>query len=182
MDLKGKRIAMIIAPEKFRDEEFFIPYNFFNEHNAEVIVFSTRRGKATGMLGGSFNVEHDLSELNVDDFDAIVFVGGAGTPIVRSDNRALEIAKEAYAKGKIIGAICWSPTILAKAGILEGKKATVWHGHDPEYNTTTDKVLEMYGAKYTGEGYTVDGMIVTANGPSNAENYAKAIAKLLINE
>ena len=177
--LSGKRIAMIIAPENYRDEEFQIPYEYFKEKGAEVDVFSTRKGTATGMLGGSFEVEKTLDELNVDEYDAIVFVGGSGTPIVRSNDTALKIAKEAAEKGKVLGAICWSPTVLAKAGVLKGKRATVWLGDDPEYGMKTSEVLEKYGAVYTGEGHTIDGNIVTAKGPRYAEYYAKDIEKLL---
>jgi protease I len=179
MPLKGKKIAMIIAPENFRDEEFKIPYTYFTEKGATVDVFSTKKGTARGMFGTTVSVNKTLRDLNVSKYDAIVFVGGAGTPIVRKEERAIEIAKEAVEQGKVLGAICWAPTILAKAGVLEGKKATVWVGDDPEYGMRTDQVLKKYGAIFTGEGYTVDGNIVTANGPANAENFAREIAELL---
>ena len=35
--------------------------------------------------------------------------------------------QQAYKAGKIVGAICYSPRILAKAGILKDKKATGWN-------------------------------------------------------
>ncbi|MEM2948117.1 MAG: DJ-1/PfpI family protein [Candidatus Anstonellales archaeon] len=179
MALKGKRIAMIIAPENFRDEEFNIPYKYFTNKGAVVDVFSTKKGTARGMFGTTVSVNKTIQELGVSNYDAIVFVGGAGTPTVRKEERAIEIAQEAVEQDKVLGAICWAPTILAKAGVLEGKNATVWVGDDPEYGMRTDKVLEKFGATFSGEGYTVDGKIVTANGPANAENFAKAIEKLL---
>ncbi len=179
MPLNGKRIAIIIAPENFRDEEFQIPYNYFTERKAQVDVFSTKKGTARGMFGATVSVNKTIDELNVSEYDAIVFVGGAGTPIVRKEERALEIAREAAEQDKVLAAICWAPTILAKAGVLEGKKASVWVGVDNEYRMRTDEVLKKYGAIFTGEGYTVDGNIVTATGPAEAENFAKEIAALL---
>lgn len=179
MPLKGKKVAMIIAPENFRDEEFNIPYKHLTGKGAVVDVFSTRKGTARGMFGTTVSVNRTIDELNVSEYDAIVFVGGAGTSIVRKEKRALEIAKEAVKEDKVLGAICWAPTILAKAGVLKGKNATVWLGNDPEYGMRTDKVLEKFGATYSGEGYTVDGKIITADGPTNAENFAKAIEKLI---
>jgi protease I len=174
-----KRIAIIIAPHGFHDIEFGIPYNYFRKMGAEVKVFSTKEGMAAGEFGASVNVDGDLGELNADDYGAIVFVGGSGTTIVRADSRAVDIIKKAEKYGKVIGAICWSPTILAKAGILKGKKATVWLGTDREYGKTTKEVMEDFGAKYAGAGVVVDGNIVTADGPPNAEKYAKAIWALL---
>ncbi len=179
MALKGKKIAMIIAPENFRDEEFQIPYDYFTERGATVDVFSTRKGTAKGMFGTTVSVNKTLSDLDAGRYDAIIFVGGAGTPTVRKEERAIEIARKAVERDKVLAAICWAPTILAKAGVLEGKKATVWVGMDDEYGMRTDEVLKKYGAIFTGEGYTVDGKIVTANGPANAENFAREITQLL---
>ena len=124
-------------------------------------------------------MQTSLTGLHVEDYDAIVYIGGSGTPIVRADNHSIKIAQEAFEKGKVIGAICWSPTILAKAGILKGRNATVWNGDDDEFNMTTPEYLTEQGAKYTGKPVTIDGKIITADGPSSAQGYAEAIWKAL---
>ena len=174
-----KKIAMIIAPEGYQDTEFGVPYKYFTERKASVDVFSTRKGTACGKMGGTFNVEHSLGELNVGDYDAIVFVGGPGTPIVRKEGNSLRVAKDAAGSGKVLGAICWSPTILAMAGVLDGKKATVWNGEDPELRMSTSDYLEEKGAIYLGKDVAVDGKIVTANGPAAAQKYAEELWKKL---
>jgi protease I len=121
-----KRIAMIIAHSGFQDTEFSVPFAWFRQKGADVKVFSTKPGIAKGSFGLSVEVDGDLDSLDVANYDAIVFVGGSGTMALRDDARAIGIAKTAKALGKAIGAICWSPTILAKAGVLEGRDATVW--------------------------------------------------------
>jgi len=175
-----KKIAMIISPKGYQDVEFGTPYRYFKDQGAQVDVYSTKKGTANGALGGTFNVEHTLSELNVSNYNAIVFVGGPGTPLLRNDSNSTKIAKDAVASGKILGAICWSPTILAKAGLLKGKNATVWYGPDPELGMLTSEYLEEQGAKYTGQDVTVDGNIITADGPTSAQKYAEAIWKKLV--
>ena len=97
---------------------------------------------------------------------------------VRAEPRAVEIAKEAQGH-PVLAAICWAPTILAKAGVLSGKKATVWKGDDAEYGMTTDAMLERSGADFTGAEVTVDGNIVTGNGPAAAQKFAEAVEKKL---
>ncbi len=174
-----KRILMIIPAENYRDEELEIPKKHFEGRGLGITVASTRAGECSGMMGGTATAEKSLEEVDVSEYDAVAFIGGSGTPSLRSNERALEIAREAKGQGKVLGALCWAPTTLAKAGVLEGKKATVWHGDDPEYGMKTDKVLEKYGATYTGDGYTVDGNIITADGPNNAENFAREIADAL---
>jgi protease I len=116
-----RRIAMVIAQHGFQDLEFAVPYNWFRQKGAEVKIFSSKKGTASGAFGLSVEVDEDLDALDVAEFDAIVFIGGPGTRNLRNDSRAIEIARKARELGKAIGAICWSPTILAKACILKGR-------------------------------------------------------------
>jgi protease I len=178
MKLEAKKILMIIAPEKFRDEEFEVPYKTFMDEGADVTVASLRKGVATGMFGSQFEVNTTLDEVNEKDFDAVVFVGGAGVPEVRADNRAVEIARNSK-DHKVLSAICWAPTILAKAGVVSGKKTTVWLGDDPEYGKKTSDVMEDSGAQFINENVVTDGNIVTGNGPHAAQEFADAVIKKL---
>jgi protease I len=178
MNLENKKILMIIAPENYRDEEFEIPYKKFVDNGASVTVASLRKGKATGMFGSEFHVDTDLSEVEASDYDAIVFIGGAGVPSVRADKRAVEIAGKSVDR-KVLAAICWAPTILAKAGAVKGKKTTVWLGDDPEYKMKTNEIMTHYGADFAGGSVVEDGNIITGNGPDAAEEFAlKIINKL----
>jgi len=180
-DVSGRdhRIAMIISPKGFQDVEFAVPYKYFRDNDATVDVYSTVKGIAVGSLGSVYKINETLDELNVSNYDAIVFIGGPGTPIVRSDENSERIAQQAVKERKVLGAICWSPTILAKAGVLKGKNATGWDGMDEEFSMLTSEYLEMSGAKYTGHGVTVDGNIITADGPNSAQKYAEEIWKRL---
>lgn len=174
-----KKILMIIPPEKFRDEELFVPKEHFEGKGIEVTIASTKTGECKGMMGKTATADLTLDQVNADDYDAVVFVGGGGTPTIRKEEKALNIARDAAAKGKVLGAICWATTTLAKAGVLEGKRATVWVGDDAEFGMKTSEYLEKQGATYSSEGFVVDGKIVTADGPGNAENFARAIEELL---
>ena len=173
-----KKILMIIPPENYRDEELDIPKEYFEGEGLSVVIASTKKGECHSMFGKRMEAELSMKDVDVNDYVAIVFVGGGGTPLVRSEEESTKIAREGVAAGKVIGAICWAPTILAKAGVLDGKNATVWHGNDAEYGMKTDDVLKKFGATVGSEGLVVDGKIVTADGPANAKGFAKAIVKL----
>jgi len=179
MNLSGIKVLMIIAFEKFRDEEFLVPKEFLNNLGAEITVASTKNGTASGAFGASVKVDKTIDEIESRDYDAVIFVGGAGTPTVRKSEKAITIAKN-MSKNKIVGAICWAPTILAKAGVLEGKKSTVWVGDDSEYNKTTPEVIKHFGGIFVDKPVIVDSNIVTGNGPAAAEEFAKAISKALL--
>jgi protease I len=167
-----KKALLIIAPKNFRDEELFHTKEELEHAGAKTMVASAKAGKAVGMLGGLATAEFGLDQVKVDDYDAVVFIGGGGASVYFNDKKALSIASEASKKGKKICAICIAPVILANAGVLKGKKATVWDGEYVEK-------LESKGAQYTAESVEVDGNVITADGPTSAREFGRAIAKSL---
>ncbi len=169
----NKSALLIIAPQNFRDEEYSVTMNVLKRSGVRVVVASLKTGMVRGMLGMRVMVNNTIYDVNVSEFDAIIFIGGSGSTVFYDNPRALKIAREAYESGKVVAAICLAPGILARAGILKGKRATIWSG--------AKEVLENAGAIYTGRDVEVDGNIVTANGPKAAENFAITIVKLLAN-
>lgn len=171
VDLTGKKILMVVAPQNFRDEEFFEPKDVFGAAGAEVVVASKGVTEAVGLLGGKTEVDKDLSEVRAADFDAVVFVGGGGAAIYFDEPLALNLAKAMFAAGKVVAGICVGPTILANAEVLSGRQATAF--------PSEQSVLESAGATYTGEAVTVDGKIITARGPEAARDFGRAIVEAL---
>jgi protease I len=174
-NLSGKKVLMIVAFRDFRDQEYFVPRKIFEDSKIEVKTASNKKGRAIGADGGDVEVDFLISEVSVDEFDAIVFVGGPGALEHLDNENSYKLAKEAVEKGKILGAICISPVILAKAGILKGKKATVW----TDFTKSQAKILKENGAIFEEKDVVVDGKIVTGNGPGAAEKFAKEIVNLL---
>jgi protease I len=86
------------------------------------------------------------------------------------------LAKETIEKDKILAAICISPVILANAGVLKGKKATVWSS---PLDKNPIRILKNGGAIYKDALVVVDGKIVTANGPEAAKEFGEALVSLL---
>jgi len=174
--IENKKIAMVIAFRDFRDEEYFVPKQTLESAGAIVKTVSTSLGKAIGKLGGEANVDILLSDLNVSDYDAVLFVGGPGAFNYIEDKRAHQIARETVENEKILGAICIAPAILAKAGVLDGKRATVWSSL---MDKSAVKILKENGAEYEDRSVVVDGKIVTASGPQSAKEFAQKIIELL---
>lgn len=175
--LKEKKIVMIIAPDGFRDEEYKIPKEIFENHGISVTTASTKTGKAKGMLGAVVNVEYTVLDLRPSDFDAVVVVGGIGSKnYLWNSPEIINFVKKAYELEKIVAAICLSPVILAKSEVFKDKKATVYPDRE------AIDLLKKSGANYTGRGVEVDGKVVTANGPKMAKQFAEEIVKLLSKE
>jgi len=173
------KALLVIAFRNFQDWEFLKTKEVLEKNKIDCDAVSTQKGLAKGTFGAEFKVSKILEEINSKDYDCIIFVGGSGTPSIRASKYSIKLAETFFKEKKVIGAVCWAPTILAKSGILKNKKATVWLGFDEEYNQNTDKVLEQYGADFVSKDLVVDGNIITAEGPSTAEKFAEAIIKVL---
>ncbi len=167
-------IACIIAPEKFRDEELFVPKAAFEKAGYQTVLASTRIGTASGMLGGFAIATCPISDLRAADLAALVIVGGAGSHTHLWGHEGLHsLAREMAAAGKPVAAICISPAVLARAGILKGRKATVFK--DP----ASIAELQKGQAICEPRSCVVDGNIITASGPEAAAEFADEILRLL---
>lgn len=167
----GKKVLMVIAPDKFRDEELFEPRKALEEAGHQVVLASTRTEEATGMLGGKATPTTTIAESRAEDYDAVVFIGGSGTKVLLDDKDAHALAKSATQAGKLVAAICMAPEILANAGLLEGKKATSWGGgHDN---------LKAKGAEVVAEPVVEAGQIITGSGPQAATAFGQALVRRL---
>jgi len=175
--LEGRKILMVIAQQDFRDEELFKPKGVFEGAGASVFVAAPRNETATGMLGGEVQPDFAISDVNASEFDAVVVVGGSGSPkYLWDDTQLRNLVRDAYEDGKVVAAICLSPVVLARAGILKGKSATVF--------PSSDAVAELKkgGAIYKDESVVIAGRIVTGRDPASAEAFANAIVSLLRGE
>jgi protease I len=173
MDNK-KKILMVIAQENFRDEEFLQPREIFENAGFDITVATNQNKVAKGMLGGKVKPDTTISSEKADSYDAIVIAGGGGSKQYLWDNKELhEIVQDAYKQGKLIAAICISPVVLAKAGILKGKKSTVFN--DPE----SVKQIKKAGAEYKDQDVISDGHIITARDPKAARLFGKKVLEFL---
>jgi protease I len=165
------KVLMVIAPTMFRDEEYAIPREILIKAGADVITASTDPGTCTGKLGAKAEATLALDAADPDDYDAVLFVGGAGASVFFDDPAAHKLAKHALEDMRVVGAICIAPSILAHAGLLEGKRATAFRSQERD--------LLEHGALWTGDPVTVSGRIITANGPEAARDFGVAVAHAL---
>lgn len=164
---------IIIAKEGYQDKELAGTRAGLEAAGFTVTIASTEEGPCTGKLGGTETAAIALRDVVVSRFDRIAFIGGPGAHALVNNFDALNVARAAAKRNMPLGAICIAPTILAAAGVLDGKRATVW-----DKDGEQERFILEHGATYTGELVTVDGMIVTGNGPDAAEEFGKTLAAL----
>lgn len=164
---------MVIAPQGFRDEELFVPKEMLEHAGHSVKIASLTRSRATGSRGASVQPDMAIYEANADFFDSIIVVGGPGCPVLAENEDMARLIGRANSRKKVVGAICMGPLVLARAGVLNGKNATIFPDHG------LIRAMKECGALYSLHHVVSDGNIITADGPDSAAVFAKTIVEML---
>lgn len=122
----------------------------------------------TCSAGTRFHLDGDLEELNRDD--TILVCGGIDVAQATTKRMLNWIRREAR-RGAVIGGLCTAGYTLAKAGLLDGKKATIhWENQD-------SFAEEFEEVELTKSVFVVDGnRMTTAGGTSSIDLMLKIIA------
>lgn len=155
----------------------------FEEIEAMTIVDVLRRagikvdtvGVISSVIEGSHGirimVDKTLLNINPDDYDAIAIPGGSiGCKNLEMSLKIIEILKDFKEKDKVIAAICAAPLILAKHGLLDDKKATVYPGFERQLPYPR------------GDKVVVDGNMITSQAPGTAIEFAIEIVRKLTDD
>jgi protease I len=169
-------ILFVVAFSNFRDEEYFLPKEILELAGFKIKTASNKIGVAIGSDGGEAKIDFLVSEIKPADFDVVIFIGGSGCLKSLDNEISYDLINRTILAEKILAAICISPIILAKAGVLKGKKATVWTS---PMDKSAIEILEHNKAIYRKEPVVIDEKIITASGPSAAEEFSQAIIKVL---
>ncbi len=168
-----RKALIVIAPQGYQDVELDGTLKGLRAAGFTIVLSSTEVGTCTGKFGGKQEATVAMRDVIIDDYDRFAFIGGPGAVVLAENPDALALAKNIAESGKVFGAICIAPTILAAAGVLNGKRATVFDSKGEQI-----AFLKKHGATYSGEDVTVDGMLVTGNGPHAAVEFGQTLARL----
>lgn len=167
-----KTAVLVIAQNGYQDKELAGTQNALLSAGFEVMIASKEEGICMGKFGGTEEAALAIRDVDAVQYDVLAFIGGPGAHALADDPEALLLARARINAGKLLGAICIAPMILAVAGVLKGKKATVFNESGEQQKYFID-----HGITYTGDPVTVDGLIVTANGPDAAEEFGRTLAE-----
>ncbi len=123
---------------------------------------------------GALGITADAAIDEVDHADLVLVPGGPGDERVRETPRVLDWLRARHEETRYTTSVCTGSLILAKAGILDGLRATThWARMD---------VLASLGAKPVQQRWVEDGKVITAAGVSAGIDMALHLAAKLVNE
>lgn len=121
--------------------------------------------------------EYQLSEIDINDFDALAIPGGmsrAGFYEDAYDERLLSLIRNFDSQGKLIASVCVGALPIAKSGVLNGRNGTTYH-------LSEERQVQMkeMGVNIIQQPVVIDKNIITSRSPSTAMDVAFTVVEKL---
>lgn len=138
----------------------------------EVVVAGLHSGPVLASRGTVIMPDMPLDEALRKTYELVALPGGLpGATHLQNDSRVVGLVRRMAEQGKLVAAICAAPKVLAKAGILEGRRATCFPGSLTQ--------TEAQGASLVDDPVVQDGNVVTSRGPGTAMDFALHLIEAL---
>lgn len=163
--------VLIPLAEGFEEIEASTSIDVLRRAGFEVVTAGIPGTWVTGSGKVRVMADRKMEDVNPDEFDALVLVGGHPGYLNLERSRAVLRAVQGFDRaGKTIGAICAAPSVLARAGILDSRKATIYPGMEREIPMPRPGRV------------VVDGHIITSQAPGTAMEFALRLVEVMAGE
>lgn len=165
-------MVYILLGEGFEESEALVPADLLRRAGAQVALVGLDDLEVTGGHGITVKADITLDQVDEERMEMLVLPGGGGgVESIQLNLFALALIQRAYDQGCWMGAICAAPTILARAGFLDRRRAVCYPGLE-------DEMVSAVVAR--GESVVVDGRIITAEAAGSSFAFGlKLVEKLL---
>ncbi len=163
-----KKVCLVLT-NGFEEVEAIGTFAILRRAGLTVDIFSLTQGDATGRFGLTCTALKPFAQLRGTDYDALVLPGGPQYAELENSAGVQALIKEFINGGKVVAAICASPTILGHAGYLKGKNYTCF-----------TSMNEDFGGHFTGQYVAVDGNIITGQSAAVSIDFGFAIVEKLL--
>ncbi|HYZ38756.1 MAG TPA: type 1 glutamine amidotransferase domain-containing protein [Pseudonocardiaceae bacterium] len=170
--LTGRRVA-ILAARGVEQKELVEPRQAVTDAGAVAELVSLKPGtiQATNHdiePADQFDVDRVVSEVSVDDYDALILPGGAVNPdTLRQDRAAVAFVRDFVESGKPVGVICHGPWTLVEADVVRGRTLTSY----PSIRTD----IRNAGGTVVDEEVVIDGNLVSSRNPHDLPAFCRAL-------
>lgn len=118
------KTAVILYPH-FSEYELSVALSILKQGNKPIVTVWLNNHPLRGESGLTCVADTTISEINFEEIDSIVLPGCLDIKSLLNEERLFEFLKQVVSKETIVASISSSPFLLAKAGLLTGKKYTV---------------------------------------------------------
>ena len=173
-ELKGKKIAFLVANEGAEQVELTSPWEAVREAGAETELVAPESGEVQAFnhldRGDKFDVDRRVGDADASDYDGLVLPGGVANPdILRTVPDAVAFVRAFFEAGKPVGVICHGPWTLVEADVLRERTITSW----PSVRTD----IENAGGNWVDEEVHVDAGLVSSRKPDDLDAFCSKIVE-----
>jgi len=170
----ARTILVYLPQQLFNEQEFEPALRRLSLAGIETRLASADSGVAVSMSQLVVRLDLALRDVNAADYAGLVLIGGSGAAIYWDDSLLQAKCREFADNGKVVAAIGIAPVALARAGVLKGRKATVFR------DRTAVDWLRQAGAKYSFNGVVADRNTITAASSEQARAFGQAVANAVL--
>lgn len=169
------RAVLVFLPQQlYSSEEFEPTLAQLTKTGLQTRLTSADTGVASSMSQVIVKPDVALREANVGDYAGLVLIGGSGAALYWRDSVLHARCREFAESGRVVAAIGIAPIALARAGVLRGRKATVFR------DRSAINWLKEEGARFSFKEVVVDRNIVTAVSAEQAQAFGRAVAAAVL--
>ncbi|MBC6463710.1 type 1 glutamine amidotransferase domain-containing protein [Actinomadura sp. HBU206391] len=180
IDLQGKTVAFLTAPEGVEQVELTEPWRAVEQAGGVPRLISTDSGRIQAFdhldKADTFPVDSTVDVSSVDEFAGLVLPGGVANPdYLRMQPNAVAFVKGFFEAGKPVSAICHAAWTLIEADVVRGRTLTSW----PSLRTD----LRNAGATWVDEEVQVctggPNTLVTSRRPDDLKAFCQQTIEVL---
>ncbi len=173
-DLKGKKIAFLVAQEGVEEVELTAPWSAVEEAGGTPQLVAPESGEVQSFnhldKSATYKVDETLENAAAEDYDGLVLPGGVANPDqLRTDERATAFIQRIFGAGKPVGVICHGPWTLVEADLVRGRTLTSW----PSLQTD----IRNAGGEWVDEEVVVDQGLVSSRNPDDLPAFCSKIVE-----
>ena len=164
-------MVYVLLGEGFEESVAIVPVDLLRRAGVEVRLAALKGKKVTSAHAVTVECDCALKDVNEQDMEMIILPGGmGGVNAISGDESALGVIQRSADRGAYIAAICAAPTILARLGLLDRRKAVVYPGME-------DQMLSAVVKK--GSRVVTDGHLITAEAAGSAFDFGLKLVEVL---
>ncbi len=159
----------VLLADGFEEIEAIEPIDIMRRAGLMVTTAGVNGQLVKGAHGVTVKADILIEGVIKTDMELLMLPGGPGHVSLDENENVQELIDYANENDLYIAAICASPSIIGRKGLLKGKKATCFPGYE-QY---------LIGATYVPDKAVIDGKIITARGAGAASDFGFLIVETL---